>query len=890
MSRDVLTVGSTMRISLLYQGEYSQWVERFMNYLEEQTDGEAMNNSIKNGDQPLPRVTQPLIELIRPGLLPRGGPLNTLCALFTLKSGLNSILIVLLADPCERVMDQWELRKMPAGFWALAHGVVGVRVKIFQICLWIIDSGCSKHMTGNRALLTNFVEKFLETVRFGNNDFAVIAGYGDVVIGSMTIKKVYYVKDLGHNLFSIGQFCDKGLEVAFRKSTCFVQNEDGVDLLTGDHSLNLYNIALNEVASNSSSCLPKMKFEKDHLCSACKQRKIHQKHHKSKTAFASNKPLYLLHMDLCGPMRIQSINGKRYVLVVVDDYSRYTWRVRTDNGTEFKNKTLAMFFNEVGITQQFSAARTPQQNGVVERRNRTLVEAARTMLTFANLPSFLWAEAIATTCFTQNQKSSNPSVSKVSEASKKDLEDLFQNFYDEYFDSSKIMKSSTTNVETSINEEVFHEVSESFQGESSLSSLNDDVKQSPKEDAYFDASTSFHDPSNVHTFYQPYLHEKKWTKDHPVRTRGQLANSCLLSSIEPANVATALRDADWVSAMQEELDQFARLKFWRLVPRPKANLLVAVGYSQQEGIDYDETFAPVARIEAIRLFLAYVAHKDFTVFQMDVKTSFLNGILKEEVYVGQPLGFVSKQYPDHVYALDKALYGLKQAPPAKFKDTRIYKVSPEITQGPKVTNWQNSQSGNPTFSLHKEITSPEVIHTIHDSKGCTFLSEEFPDIDSFNDIHPHFNDDPLSGSTTYSANSLLEEFADELALITYPSDYDENRTRDIKSDLREIEFLLYQGENSDLKDSIDQSDLTNLDGLFVDPTPEMFTNEQPPDYSLPPRFNVYPDDFLEIESNADNFDDDFFDSKGEKIIEAELLIDQLDLPCDIHSEYDSFNS
>nr|GFB63599.1 hypothetical protein [Tanacetum cinerariifolium] len=133
------------------------------------------------------------------------------------------------------------------------------------------------------------------------------------------------------------------------------------------------------------------------------------------------------------------------------------------------------------------------------------------------------------------------------------------------------------------------------------------------EDAYFDASTSFHDPSNVHTYYQPYPHEKKWTKDLPlhktigdpkssVQTRGQLENSCLLSSIEPANMAEALRDADWVSAMQEELDQFARLK-------------------------------------------------DFTVFQMDVKTTFLNGILKEKVYVGQPLGFVSKQYPDHEYTL-----------------------------------------------------------------------------------------------------------------------------------------------------------------------------------------------------------------------------------------------
>nr|GEZ25648.1 hypothetical protein [Tanacetum cinerariifolium] len=204
--------------------------------------------------------------------------------------------------------------------------------------------------------------------------------------------------------------------------------------------------------------------------------------------------------------------------------------------------------------------------------------------------------------------------------------------------------------------------------------------------------------------------------------------------------------------------------------------------------------------------------------------------------------------------------------------------------------YSNKQSGNPTFSLHKEITSPKVTHEIHDSEGCNFLSEELPDIDSFNDIHPHFDDDPLSGSTTYSSNSLLEEFTDKLALITYPLDYDDNRTCDIESDLRETKFLLYQGEDSDFKDSIDQSDLANLDDLFVDPTPEMFTDEQPPDYSFPPRFDVYPDDFLEIEFDADNFDDDSFDSKGEKIKESELLIDQIDLPWVIHSEYDSFAS
>nr|GEZ22470.1 hypothetical protein [Tanacetum cinerariifolium] len=177
-------------------------------------------------------------------------------------------------------------------------------------------------------------------------------------------------------------------------------------------------------------------------------------------------------------------------------------------------------------------------------------------------------------------------------------------------------------------------------------------------------------------------------------------------------------------------------------------------------------------------------------------------------------------------------------------------------------------SGNPTFSLHKEITSPKVTHEIHDSEGCNFLSEELPDIDSFNDIHPHFDDNPLSGSTTYSSNSLLEEFTDELALITYPLDYDDNLKFDIESDLREIEFLLYQGKDFGLKDSIDQTDLTNLDDYFVDPTPEMFTDEHAPDYSFPLRFD------------------------GEKIKESKLLIDELDLPYDFlpYFEYDSYDS
>nr|GFB15284.1 integrase, catalytic region, zinc finger, CCHC-type, peptidase aspartic, catalytic [Tanacetum cinerariifolium] len=188
-------------------------------------------------------------------------------------------------------------------------------------------------MTGNRALLTKFVEKFLGMVRFDNNDFAMIAGYGDVVIGSMSLKKVYYVEGLGHNLFSVGQFCNKGLEVAFQKSTCFARNEDGVDLLTGDRSSNLYTIALNKVASNSLTCL---------LAKASSSQSWlwHQRLSHLNFATINNLVKNNLVQDEASDVIISFIKKTQVNLQL------QVQRVRTDNGMEFKNKTLAKFFDE----------------------------------------------------------------------------------------------------------------------------------------------------------------------------------------------------------------------------------------------------------------------------------------------------------------------------------------------------------------------------------------------------------------------------------------------------------------------------------------------------------------------------------------------------------------
>nr|GEY01056.1 retrovirus-related Pol polyprotein from transposon TNT 1-94 [Tanacetum cinerariifolium] len=313
-----------------------------------------------------------------------------------------------------------------------------LKLELVEIVLFIIDYGCSKHMTGNLKLLINFVEKFLGTVKFRNDQIAHILGYGDLVQGAVIIKWVYYVEGLNHNLFSVGQFCDADLEVAFRKLTCYIRDLKGNDLLTGSCDTDLYLITLQDINCPNPICLmtkatssqawlwdrrlshlnfdtinllskndivvglPKLKFVKDHLCSSCELGKAKQKSFHIKITPSSKRRLQLLHMDLCGPMRVASINRKRHVLVTVDDYSRYTW-THFSRSKDETPETLHAYFAVEGILHQTSVAQTPEQNSIVERQNRTLVEAAQTMLSAAKVPLCFWAEAIATTCFTQNR-------------------------------------------------------------------------------------------------------------------------------------------------------------------------------------------------------------------------------------------------------------------------------------------------------------------------------------------------------------------------------------------------------------------------------------------------------------------------------------------------------
>ncbi|GJX98110.1 integrase, catalytic region, zinc finger, CCHC-type containing protein [Tanacetum coccineum] len=246
--------------------------------------------------------------------------------------------------------------------------------------------------------------------------------------GNVTISRVYYIERLGHNLFSVGQLCDSNLEVAFHKHTCCVRNLEGVDLLTGSRGTNLYTLSIGDMMKSSPICLlskasktkswlwhrrlshlnfgtinqlakqglvrglPKLKFENDHLCSACSLGKSKKQSHKPKSEDTNQEKLYLLHMDLCRPMRIESINGKKYILVIVDDYSRITWVkfLRSkDEAPEFIIKFLKMI--QVRLNASVRNIRTDN------------VEAARTMLIYAKALLFPWDEAFAIACYTHNR-------------------------------------------------------------------------------------------------------------------------------------------------------------------------------------------------------------------------------------------------------------------------------------------------------------------------------------------------------------------------------------------------------------------------------------------------------------------------------------------------------
>ncbi|GKA45565.1 retrovirus-related pol polyprotein from transposon TNT 1-94 [Tanacetum coccineum] len=575
---------------------------------------------------------------------------------------------------------------------------------IVEISLWYLDSGCSKHMTGHRDKLINFVSKFIGTVRFRNDHFAAIIGYRDLQIRNILILRVYYIEGLGHNLFSVGQFCDSDLEVAFRKHTCFVCNLEGVDLLSGSRGSNLYTISMDKMMKSSPICLlskasktkswlwhrrlshlnfgtinqlakqglvkylPKLKYTKDHLCSACQMGKSKKEPH-------------------------------------------------------------------------------PHKPEPIERRNRTLVEAARTMLIFSKSSLFLWAEAVATACYTQNRSLIHPRYNKTPYELLRDRkqelkylhvfgalcypandsEDLGKlkpkadiEIFIGYSPSKKayrIYNKRTRLIMETINVQFDkltqiaskqHGSGPELQGStsrhintaraSSFTTINQDA-HSPSNSPNNEITTTLIQSTNVEepneeeeaefdndTFINPFapLETSSAESSSRIVDTSNMHTYNLISTpedgqriiLKPKNYKEAMTESCWIEAMQEEIHEFERLEGAKNKAR-----LVAKGFRHEEGIDFEESFAPVARIKAIHIFIAYATHKNMTMFQMDVKTAFLNAILKEEVYISQPEGFVDQDHPTHVFRLKKALYGLKQAPRAWYDSLSKFLLSQQFIKG-----------------------------------------------------------------------------------------------------------------------------------------------------------------------------------------------------------------
>ena len=682
---------------------------------------------------------------------------------------------------------------------------------------WYIDSGCSKHMTGDASNFTHISPKKSGHVTYGDNNKGRILGVGKIGTNSSnSIENVLLVEGLKHSLLSVSQLCDKGYLVSFDSQKCLIEHKHDINIKHVGHRVNnVYMIDLS-IKQENNHCflskdddpwlwhkriahinmdhlnkliskdlvvgLPKLKFEKDKLCDACQKGKQTRVSFKSKNVVSTTRPLQLLHMDLFGPSRTMSFGGNYYALVIVDDFSRYTWTlfithksdsfqafrklakviqnkknlkiasIRSDHGGEFENKDFELFCDEHGIEHNFSAPRTPQQNGVVERKNRSLEEIARTLLNDTSLPKYFWAEAVNTACYIMNRALIRPILKKtpyelfngrkpnishlhvfgckcfvlnngkdnLGKFDAKSDEGIFLG-YSLQSKAYRIYNKRTMNIEESIHV-TFDESNAILSTKNMLDDIADSLEHMNihEQDSKGNDKGNNEDPPEEGKSNDALPREWKTSRDHPldniigdiskgVTTRHSLKDLCnnmaFVSMIEPKNIKEAIIDDNWIIAMQEELNQFERNNVWKLVEKPenypiigtkwvfknkldehgiiirnKARL-VAKGYNQEEGIDYEETYAPVARLEAIRMLLAYASIMNFKLYQMDVKSAFLNGLIQEEVYVEQPPGFEIPDKPNHVYKLQKALYGLKQAPRAWYERLSNFLLEKEFSRG-----------------------------------------------------------------------------------------------------------------------------------------------------------------------------------------------------------------
>ncbi|GJY93451.1 retrovirus-related pol polyprotein from transposon TNT 1-94, partial [Tanacetum coccineum] len=503
--------------------------------------------------------------------------------------------------------------------------------KVIQLVLWIVDSGCSKHMTGNLQLLRNFIEKFIGTVRFGNDHFTAITGYGDYVQVNLTICHVYYVEGLGHNLFSVGQFCDGDLEMAASSPVCLMSRATSTKSWLWHRPLSHLNFGtINQLTSNDLvDGLPKLKYTKDHLCLACEHGKSKKASLLPKLVPSTESKLELLYMDLCGPMRVESINGKKYILMIVDDYSRYTWEyflrtkdkapdmiidfvnqvqrnlkaqiltIRTDNRTEFKNEKLRSFYAKLGINRSI----------VHTRHNKTPYE-----LIHGRKPNIQYFYVFGSLCYPTNDRDdpgkmkpkadieyyemSSQEVSDDSAANTTDNDHTSSSssIVVDQDDAPLVVSSSDEQVSTVPNFPVMNEVADECVQEDVANFKGNMFHNAPQTPEFevAESSSTYQDPLNMHQFHQQHRSTNRWTKNHPIEqvigdpskptmTRKRLKTDtklCMyaltISTIKPKNIKEAMLDHSWIESMQDVLNQFKRLDVWELVECPVGRNIIVV--------------------------------------------------------------------------------------------------------------------------------------------------------------------------------------------------------------------------------------------------------------------------------------------------------------------------
>ncbi|KAJ9546994.1 hypothetical protein OSB04_019537 [Centaurea solstitialis] len=559
-------------------------------------------------------------------------------------------------------------------------------------------------MTGTLELLSSYVNKEGSSVAFGGNQKGRIKGYGMIVKGEISINQVSYVDGLKHNLISVSQLCDNGLDVMFKIKYCIMYKTDTlIEVMRANRRGDLYLLCFTHLKLKKKYAWSPLRRMKKHGFGipACEMGKLKRSSHKTKSDPSYEKPLQLLHVDLCGPIAVQSLGEKKYILVLIDEFSRYTWVrvIRSDNGTEFTNSTIEDYLTSFGITHNISTPRTPQKNRVVERKNRTLVEAARTMLNTSGLPLSFWAEAVSTACYTQNRS-----------------------LVMKHFEKTpyQLLYNKRPNIK------FFHIFG------CKCYVLNDKEpiwKFDPKgDDAIF---VGYAWDSVIYRVYIPRTQPvvvssnvniddsfSEWYEDFEESNRASTCIDRTFNNVDRASSSNARTSAELPeSPSPTTLYGPSQTTSIPDVPTP---ITTSSPTEPPESLNLCK--------KSLQINLAYTAYRGFKVYQMDVKSAFLNGKLKE-LYVKQPPGFESGKYPNHVYCLDKALYGLKQAPEHVYVDDIIF-GSTDVSMCKKFeslmqSEFEMSMMGELTFFLGLQVKQSSESIFINQAKYVQDLLKKY---------------------------------------------------------------------------------------------------------------------------------------------------------------------